>query len=76
MKPHVKNLRCFKQVADVIGESRAQIELFKVLTYSDPDDLDFDDDQVYFDMVFIWCVTPQGHDFWSDINAGINPYEQ
>ena len=74
MKPHIKELGCYKQVADVIGEVNAQKELWKVVhcgyiseRLSSKSDLMGS---------FCWDVTPQGLSFWSNIDDGVNPYEQ
>lgn len=72
MKPHVKDLKCFNQVSDVIGKSRAQIELFKVV--NNPK-LDWFHDKNSVASCFSWRESPQGGVFWSNIEGGINPYE-
>ena len=74
MKPHIKTLPCFPQVAAVIGESRAQIELFKVAN-----SIKNDHDKIWFKRskglhVALPEKMPQGDKFWVDIMQGINPY--
>jgi len=70
MKPHIKTLPCFPQVAAVIGESRAQIELCRVI-YSK---CGFDKNQTKLIHAFSWWDSPQLAPFWVAINQGINPY--
>ena len=77
MKPHIKTLPCFPQVAAVIGESRAQIELFKAhwsfRYYKELTGRPWIGGYKLIDS-FSWATTKQGHYFWSCINDGINPY--
>lgn len=73
MKPenHVTNLKCFDQVAAVIGPAQAQIELFRVVNrYVE---CCFEDNSDVFGS-FAWCNTPQGGWFWYKIDKGVNPY--
>lgn len=80
MKPHIKTLPCFPQVAAVIGESRAQIELFKAhWTFESPFTGNAKIKRPWIvksdlSMSFTWKLTPQGHKFWERVNDGINPY--
>ena len=73
MKPvnHVTNLKCFNQVAAVIGPAKAQIELFRVVNYGE--EVIFSDAEDVFDS-FVWRNTPQGSDFWRNIDRGETPY--
>lgn len=61
----VRSYKCFKQVADVIGEERAVEELGKV---------DRVTKGVLLGAAFLWDRSPQGAQFWSDIDDGIDPY--
>ena len=80
MKPHIKTLPCFPQVAAVIGESRAQIELFKAhWTFKSPliGISKIKNTWIYnrdLSMSFSWASTPQGKIFWYKIHEGISPY--
>ena len=72
-KPHIKELGCYKQVADVIGEVNAQKELWKVVHCEDVvGSLRCNSDLLG---VCRWDATPQGLDFWSNVEEGVNPYE-
>ena len=73
MKPanHITNLKCFDQVAAVIGPAQAQIELFRVVNYGE--EVIFSDGDSVLNS-FTWRHTPQGSDFWGDIDDGENPY--
>lgn len=74
-KIKIEDTEVFKQVAKVIGEKQAKIELFKTSKsweeanlasiYSGADLMD----------CFIWSKSVQGYDFWNNIDDGINPYE-
>lgn len=64
----VRNYKCFKQVADVIGEERAVEELGKV------DRIIYDD--ATLDAAFMWDESPQGPSFWGVIDDGKNPYTE
>jgi len=77
MKPHVKDIPCFKEVSEVIGRGNANIELFKVVTHKDftPISYVFNIEDSPLIAAFEWDNTPQGWDFWCCINEGINPYE-
>lgn len=67
MKP--KDLVCFVEVAKVIGEENATIELQKVI------DSSIDIDKSYeLPSAFVWEYSPQGTDFWSTIDRSKNPY--
>ena len=72
-KIKVSDLKCFTQVANVIGKAKAQIELFKVLSVSKK--CNFTEDEC-ISKAFTWWDTPQGPGFWMDINKGINPYDR
>ncbi|AUR85706.1 hypothetical protein NVP1079O_62 [Vibrio phage 1.079.O._10N.286.45.E9] len=68
----VSELKCFGQVADVIGKAQAEIELFKVVGIGEG--CNFGDEK-YINGAFYWDKTPQGFDFWLDISNGFNPYD-
>ncbi len=70
-KPNVKVLKCFGEVAAVIGEKRAKLDLFKAVHYKG---VDFCDGLL--GQSFYWAETPQGSEFWSDIDDGVNPYDK
>jgi len=60
-----KQATYFKQVADVIGEEQAEIELQKVIDYG----IGFDDEEdVSITSAFIFHESPQGFTFWSEIS--------
>lgn len=61
-----RDLACFQQVADVIGEEAAEIELGNVLVVSNPESEDLQ-------AAFGWSTTLQGWDFWDNINRGEMP---
>ena len=67
----LRDLKCFKQVADVIGEEFAEYELQRVI--------DCDDCKISakggLDGSFIWDNSPQKRDFWDCIYASKNPYD-
>ena len=67
MKP--TNLKCYKQVADVIGEAYADYELQRVLEGEH-----YEYNSEYF-LGFNWGYTLQGGEFWRYIHEGKNPYE-
>lgn len=80
MKPHVRDIPCFEQVANVIGAGRANIELFKVVGNKEifakcqrGTGINIFDDKLID--AFHWHYVPQGFDFWDKIDDGINPYE-
>ena len=62
-----KNLTCFKEVSEVIGEAGAVIELCKVLANTEVDT------STVLDCAFVWSVTPQGQHFWDCIDDGVLP---
>lgn len=64
-KVHVKDLKCFTQVANVLGETQAQKELFKVLNKCSFVDVD------NIIQAFLWDKTPQGYQFWMDVNKSM-----
>ena len=74
-KIRIKSTPLFKQVAEVIGEERAQIEL--AIAYhgyykseSGALKFNFDEDLLY---AFCWLRSPQDEQFCSLIYDGINP---
>lgn len=70
-KPHITTLGCFDEVAKVIGNVRAQRELWKVVHWGYFKQLLLKRGLLY---TFYWNDTPQGYKFWHQINQGINPY--
>ena len=69
-KIKVSQLKCFGQVADVIGKARAETELFKAVSVSKK----YSGECI--SEAFVWARTPQGYQFWMDIYNGINPYDR
>ena len=73
-KIRIKSTPLFKQVAAVIGEERAQIEL--AIAYhgynhkGNARKFNFNEDLSY---AFNWSRSPQLSGFWYDISEGINP---
>lgn len=74
-KIKIEETEVFKQVAKVIGEKQAKIELFKAS--KGWEEVDVEDILVGENLFasFRWCSTPQGMEFWDSINNGDNPYE-
>ena len=70
LKP--RDLGCFRQVADVIGEYAAEVELQKVID-SESTCWDFPDEDLLAS--FVWSSTPQGGLFWNSIDNGQTPEE-
>jgi len=66
-----QDLPCFKQVADVIGEEAAEIELEKVLIYTNGCVGNTKAENVLY--YFVFGETPQGSEFWWDIFHGHLP---
>ncbi|QXN60148.1 hypothetical protein KUA24_81 [Vibrio phage HNL01] len=64
---NIKETRVFRQVASVIGEEQAEIELIKAS--ESWTDRDIESIEVGLDLTrsFIWTDTVQGKDFWSAI---------
>ncbi len=69
---NAEDMRCFNQVARVIGVENAKMELSIVLRKNS---LYVRDDLPIF-YAFPWRGTPQEYEFWCDISRGINPYNQ
>lgn len=70
-KIRIKSTPLFKQVAAVIGEERAQVELaIAYHGYNGGGIFDFGEDLLY---AFKWLRSPQGEKFWASIYEGINP---
>jgi len=67
MKPI--DLKCYKQVAAVIGEAYADHELQRVINDNNCEKGDC------FEAGFYRDQSPQGGQFWGCISAGENPYE-
>ncbi|AUR84753.1 hypothetical protein NVP1063O_086 [Vibrio phage 1.063.O._10N.261.45.C7] len=75
-KVKIEDTEVFKQVAKVIGEKQAKIELFKASKNWREGDLTNTYSGAYPVDCFIWSESVQGHDFWDNIDEGINPYEK
>lgn len=70
-KIRIKSTPLFKQVAAVIGEEKAQIELaIAYHEYSGYDEFEFHKDLIGS---FVWSDSPQGHDFWESIDKWVDP---
>lgn len=69
-KVKVEDLKCFDQVADVIGKSRAKVELFKVVSELGPGGIN---DKPYINSAFQWDDTERGYTFWFLIDCGVIP---
>jgi hypothetical protein len=69
MKP--RDLKCFDEVAHVIGESGAEIELYEVINSLSERGIDTTAEDL--EMTFTWGSTPQGYNFWRAIHEGILP---
>lgn len=66
-----RDLACFQEVADAIGEEAAEIELGKVLA-CDNKSLVVKTDKPLL-LAFNWGQTPQGGSYWSVIEDGVIP---
>ena len=64
----VKKAKCFEEVAEVIGEEAAEIELQKVVEAG----IEFYAGD-YLRSAFGWITAPQGGDFWADVHEGTLP---
>ena len=63
----IKSLWCFAEVAGVIGEESAELELGKVSCAMSISSII---------SAFIWKDSHQGHSFWEKISRGESPYNQ
>ena len=68
------SMKCFKQVANVIGEERAKIELKEAIKELPKHMLDSMIDEENLKLAFIWKATPQGRVFWNKVWRGVCPY--
>lgn len=69
---HVTEMKCFNEVAEVIGEEFAIRELVKVKENCQKKRLNFSYNQSLLS-AFKWQSTPQGKEFWSNIFAKETP---
>ena len=69
-KIRIKSTPLFKQVAAVIGEERAQIELAKVChdSVSSRIRINF---ALPLGSAFCWSSSPQKYDFWKRLDDGV-----
>lgn len=75
MKIKVENLKCFDEVAKVIGVANAKRELFKALkSYEFNEISDEIKTRKCLHLAFTWSLTPQGYEFWNCVSRGVNPY--
>ena len=73
LEQKVRTFGCFDQVAKVIGEEKAVVELVKVVECEHPNFIGEMRHATLIDL-FVWELTPQGHKFWQAIDDGKNPY--
>lgn len=71
MKP--TDLKCYKQVAAVIGEAYADYELQRVIDCTDCHFSDFSN--FHLASAFDWDLSPQDGGFWNFVDDGENPYK-
>lgn len=73
----VTTWKCFKQVADVLGEEHAEYELKKVLQgYREGDVKIIGEGDLVKNLLvgaFDWWTTSRGYDFWDEIDEGVLP---
>ncbi|QXN60150.1 hypothetical protein KUA24_83 [Vibrio phage HNL01] len=74
-KVKIRDIKVFEQVAKVIGEKNAEIELFKASKSWDAVDVEVILKGGILGHAFKWESTVQGRHFWSAIDAGSNPYK-
>lgn len=67
-----RNLGCFEEVANIIGEESAEEELQKVIDLGLIKDLDVELELL---QTFKWSDSPQGDYFWDCIHSGYVPEE-
>jgi hypothetical protein len=75
-KVKIEDTLMFKQVAKVIGEKQAKIELFKASKSWDKSnikDIEYGKDLLES---FVWRKTLQGVKFWEMVHNEENPYEE
>ena len=68
-QPVMKRLAFFPQVAKVLGERKASVELAKVWRHKD--NMQFGEAFEIgkrLDETFVWHESPQGHKFWANID--------
>jgi len=65
------NNKLIKQVAEVIGKKLAKHEL-SIVEAAGLTDTVPDADTIH--KAFVWAITPQGGEFWYNINNGWWPY--
>lgn len=70
----VEKMACFKQVARVIGEKAAKVELFIAVNGYKNEGFPLNVTEG-LRSAFLWIDTPQKHDFWDMIDDGINPLQ-
>ena len=67
-----RSLGCFQEVADVIGEDAAEIELQRVIDSGIIEDLSCIETKEVSG-AFTWVSSPQGQAFWDAIDDGVKP---
>lgn len=74
-KVKIEDTVVFRQVAAVIGERNAKLELFKASKSWDKRDLEIISKGGLLEQAFCWLSTDQETEFWLNINQGYNPYK-
>jgi hypothetical protein len=69
-------LGCFDEVSEILGEERAEYELYRVIDQcASLTDEDYNPMNNLLDC-FDWSESPQGHDYWMDVYNGVVPKSQ
>lgn len=68
-KIRIKELPCFPSIAAVLGKSEAERQLFIAISATTPLGCITSNN---LDELFAWLRTPQGHDYWCDIDDKIS----
>jgi hypothetical protein len=68
-KLHIRELSCFTQVAQVIGDSQAQLQLWLVVHKREVISVD----AYTLHTAFSWEDSPQGFTYWYSIMRGLKP---
>lgn len=69
-------LSCFDEVAEILGEERAEYELYRVIDRCESLTGENCDPTKRLLECFVWSKSPQGHDYWMDVFNGIVPKSQ
>ena len=71
MKQRIEDLKIYHTLCKVMSKTQAKCELMKVINCKDSDFYDLP----RLSMSFYWSLTPQGWDFWGDINLKLQQLE-